>query len=135
MKRFRFLQLVLFLYDLVRLIVIVGIIAQLGKVSLLNGSFPYLVYSSSQALFPIMTWFIYTDAEKYLAYFPLNIAGKGVNILLSAIWVFHAASEISSSMSFELFLCLGLTLIIVFTDIMSILGMIFIKKDNSIGGI
>ena len=128
MKQFRFSRLVLFLYDVVRLIVIVGIMTQLGKTSLSDGSYPYLVYASSQALFPIMTWFIYFDAESHLSYFPLNITGKCMHMLLSGIWVFFTISQFSSVISFELFICLGLTLIILFTDIISILGMVFVKK-------
>jgi hypothetical protein len=124
--------------------VIVGIMTQLGKLSLSDGSYPYLVYASAQALFPIMTWFIYSDTEKYLAYFPLNITGKSINILLSGIWIFSAISQVLATMSYEIFVCLGLTLIILFTDIISILGMFFVEKsvkksiqdevDNSIGG-
>jgi hypothetical protein len=128
MKRFWVLRLILFLYDVARLIVIVGIMTQLGKLSLSDESYPYLVYASAQALFPIMTWFIYSDAEKYLVYLPLNIAGKSINILLSGIWAFSSASPILASMSFELFVCLGLTLIILFTDIINILGMVYVKK-------
>lgn len=100
---------------------------QLGKQSLGESSYPYLVYASSQVLFPMMTWFIYTDAETYLAYIPLNIAGKCVFLVLSGIWFFHVVPELSE-MSFDFFISLGLTLIIFFTDIVSILGMIFVKK-------
>ncbi len=131
MKQFRFLRLIFCLYDTARLIVIVGIITQLGKLSLYDGSYPYLVYASAQALFPVMTCFVYFDAEKYLAYFPLNIMGKCINILLSGIWVFHAVSGFLAAMSFDFFVCLGLTLIIMFTDIISILGMVFVKKGFS----
>jgi hypothetical protein len=118
----------LFFYDLARFIVTVAIMTQLGNLSLSDGSYPYLVYASAQALFPIITWFIYSDPEPYLVYLPLNIAGKCISILLSGIWAFFTISELSPTMPFPLFVCLGLTLIIMFTDIISILGMIFIKK-------
>lgn len=122
------MRLVLFLYDVVRLVVIVGIMTQLGKLSLADASYPYLVYASSQALFPIMTWFMYTDAEKYFAYFSLNIAGKGIYILLSGLWAFFVISQQSAAIFLDLFICLGLTLIILFTDIISIIGMVFVRK-------
>jgi hypothetical protein len=128
MKRLRFLPLILFLYDSARLVMIVGIFTQLGKVSLFDGLYPYLVFASSQTLFPIMTWFIYLDAEKHHTYLPLNITGKCINIVLSGVWAFSTGWELSGTMSFDIFICLGLTLIIIFTDIMSILGMIFLKK-------
>jgi hypothetical protein len=128
MKRFQFSRFALFFYDLARFIVIVAIMTQLGKLSLSDGAYPYFVYASAQALFPIMAWFIYTDAEDYLNYFPLNIAGKIISILLSGIWVFSVFSGMLSSMSYDLFICVGLTFIILFTDIISIVGMAFMKK-------
>jgi uncharacterized membrane protein len=134
MKKFRFSRLILFLYDAARLIVIVGIMTQLGKQSLFDNSFPYLLYASAQTLFPIMTWFIYFDAEQYLTYIPLNITGKCINIVLTGIWAFFTVTQPSSIMTYDLFVCLGLTLIILFTDIISIVGMVFIKRGfrNSI---
>ncbi len=115
-------------YDVVRLIVIIGVITRLGRQSVSQDSYPYLVYASAQALFPIMAWFVYLNAEKYFAYLPLNIAGKCINIVLSGIWGFRVVSGFSETMSFEFFMCLGLTLIVMFTDIISIVGMAFIKK-------
>jgi hypothetical protein len=132
MNRFRVSRLVLFLYDIARLFVIVATMTQLGKLSLFDGSFPYLVYASSQALFPIMTWFIYMDAKTHLAYIPLHITGKCIHIVLSGVWIFGAVSTGLATLSFDLFVCLGLTLIILFTDIISILGMFFVKRGFSV---
>ena len=102
---------------------------QLGKVSLAGGDFPFLVYASSQALFPIMGWFLYSDAEKFAPYFPLNIAGKCISILLSGIWLFNSVPGLNmATMTVGLLMSLGLTLIIMFTDIISILALHFVRK-------
>ncbi len=128
MNNYRFSRLFLFLYDVVRLVLIVSTMTQLGKLSLGKGSYPYLVYTSPQALFPIMAWFVYFDAEKYAGYFPLNIAGKCVSILLTGIWVFNALPVNRAAMSVDFLICLGLTVIIMFADIISILGIVFVRR-------
>jgi hypothetical protein len=147
MKRFRVLLLILFFYDIARFIVMVGMMTQLGKFSLTDSMYPVLAFASAQALFPIMTWFLSIDAENHLAYLPLSIAGKIINIVLSGIWAFFAVSQLSAAISYQIFICLGLTLVIVCTDIVSIAGMVFVKKgfrkndsdinpkiDHAIGG-
>ena len=68
--------------------------------------FPYVVYLSSHALFPLMTLFIWLKPEEYYNYIPLYMAGKIVGGVSFYTW------EIFSSRQFLRMENLGFSLIL-----------------------
>ena len=53
--------------------------------------FPYMVYLSSNALFPLMALFVLIKPEEYHNYLPLYMAGKVIGAVLFFVWEFYLA--------------------------------------------
>lgn len=51
-----------------------------------NGSFPFILYAAPNALFPLMSLFVFTHPGASAAYKPLYITGKSLSVLCMALW-------------------------------------------------
>jgi hypothetical protein len=79
---------ILFVYELVRLLVLIGIFLYHGPAGEL---FPWLAYLVPNALFPLMVLFFRIDGAAYGVYAPLYTAGKVVSVVtVLGWWVFSA---------------------------------------------
>jgi hypothetical protein len=84
MNVYRPLRAVVFVYEVCRLLVLLGVFAAFSPVD--ETMFPSLLYVVPNALFPLMTCFLWLDLERYTAYLPLYMAGKVIGVVAIAGW-------------------------------------------------
>ncbi|MDR2109865.1 MAG: hypothetical protein LBP32_01010 [Spirochaetaceae bacterium] len=95
MEIYRPLRMVLFTYDLIRLIVMIGFLTSL--MPLWGGGengFPHLVYMVPNALFPLMTLFLRANLNLHRAYLPLYMAGKSIAAGATVGWMVFSLARI-----------------------------------------
>jgi hypothetical protein len=83
MNNFKSLRAALFIYECIRLAVLVGIFMFLQPY---GGTFPVLVYAAPNALFLLMAVFLLIDPERYDPYAPLYLAGKCICLFSIVLW-------------------------------------------------
>jgi hypothetical protein len=90
MEIYRPLRAALFLYECVRLALLIEVFCFLRPD---NGTrvFPWLVYTVPNALFPLMALFVWRRFSRYGAYLPLYISGKCIT--LAAVFGFFLFSR------------------------------------------
>jgi hypothetical protein len=136
MKIYRPLRISLFVYDLVRLILMIRLLSVFGLslASEDSGIFPYLVYAVPQALFPLMTLFILLQFPVYDSYIVLYIAGKTIGIVSVFAWIVFSFLNILASLAVdaaETAAVLGGVLLLAATDALSIGGAVLLKNRLS----
>ena len=90
------LRAVLFGYELLRLLALAFSFAFFSSLQdvVKGGGFPYLAYMSSNALFPLIGFFLLLRPGEYRNYLPLYMAGKTIAVVLFYTWtVFSFSSE------------------------------------------
>jgi hypothetical protein len=127
MDLYRPLRGVLFIYELARLLLVVG--AAAGFAGLegagINHLFPYVVYLVPNALFPLMTLFLWLRLDLYRPYLALYIAGKTITVISAAIWVVFSVRNILGSLyagGMDTLIILGIVCVLAFTALFSLLG-------------
>jgi hypothetical protein len=130
METYRPLRAALFLYECIRLAVLTGVFSFLrpGDGA---GFFPWLVYTAPNALFPLMTLFIWRRFSRYGTYLPLYISGKC--IALAAVFGFCVFSRQDLYMAINLmipgvFTALGSLLFLLAGDLLSAAGGLALVK-------
>ena len=91
MDLYRFLGAGLFFYECLRLLLLVVFMFLGNPVN--GGFFPYLVYLSSNALFPLMVLFVWLRPAEYRNYLSLYITGKIVALVSFYAWQFFSFRE------------------------------------------
>jgi hypothetical protein len=88
MDVYRPLRAVLFFYELLRLLVLAILFAVFSPLegAVKGGVFPYLVYMTPNALFPLMTLFLWLKLEDHRNYLPLYMAGKVIAVAVFYVW-------------------------------------------------
>ena len=88
----RALRPILFFYEILRLLLL---LVSLFIVSLENQEnmafFPYLVYLSANAMFPLMALFMWLKPGEYRNYLSLYMAGKVIGVVSFYVWEFFSA--------------------------------------------
>jgi len=122
MKINRLLILVLFIYEIIRVIVLaILLILQENNPSI----FIMVVFATQGAFFPIITLFLCLDTIRYKEYIPLFMAGKCIGVFVLLSWSLYTRQlEISGNFLNEITLISG--------DILALAAIIFIKKDINI---
>jgi len=94
MDAYRPLRAGLFFYECLRLLILVIFItvASMGNGLSLKG-FPYLVYLSSNTLFPMMALFLWLKPEEYRNYLSLFMAGKIITLVTFYLWQIFSSRE------------------------------------------
>ncbi|MDR2159182.1 MAG: hypothetical protein LBP23_03835 [Treponema sp.] len=85
MNDMRPLRGILFVYELVRLLALMGIFTYYDPG---GAPFPWLVYAVPNVLFPLTVLFLWIDGAAYGAYAPLYTAGKVVAAVTALGWFF-----------------------------------------------
>ncbi|MDR2069590.1 MAG: hypothetical protein LBP71_06950 [Spirochaetaceae bacterium] len=99
-----------------------------------GGVFPYLAYAVPQALFPLMTLFIWLRYPAYESYIFLYIAGKTIGIVSVFAWIVSSFQNILISIAANTGgtpVILGSALLLAATDALSIWGGAVLKKKLS----
>jgi len=121
----------LFIYEFARfmlMIVMFAIPLQQG------GVFPYAVYISPNALFPLMTYFLYIRFELYRSYIALYIAGKIIAVISSILWLIFSFSDLTENFITSIMLrqpdiITGvITVLLIATDIVSVFCAFYINN-------
>jgi len=120
------LRATLFFYDVFRLLLLVVLffIVTLGGGSSAGGAFfPYLVYLSANALFPLMALFLWLSLEEYRNYLPLYMAGKIIAVVSFYAWEFLSPRELGGTDNLvkSMVLMVG-SIFISLADILSVWG-------------
>jgi hypothetical protein len=83
----------LFVYECIRLFFLVGAFVALrpGEGAM---AFPWLACVVPNALFPLMTLFLWVDASNYAGYRPLYISGKCISLVSEAAWFVFSRQDL-----------------------------------------
>ena len=125
-------RVVLFIYEVLRLLFLAFAFTYLSSLRdvMEEGFFPFIAYMSSNALFPLICFFLCLRLGEYRNYLPLYMAGKTIAVVLYSVWfVFSFSQEIRSvgmGSNLEYFtewmMLLGGAFFFNFGDMLSILG-------------
>jgi len=125
----------LFLYECIRLLllaVFLFIVSPLGNgiSSGIGAFFPYMVYISSNALFPLMAMFVWLRPDEYRNYITLYMAGKIIAVVSFYVWVIFSSREgLSGAENIARSITLlGGSILINMADILSVWGAWTLKK-------
>jgi hypothetical protein len=88
MDVYRPLRAALFFYELLRLLLLGVFFAVFSPLegAAKGGVFPYLVYVTPNALFPLITLFVWLRLEDNQNYLPLYMAGKVIAVAVFYVW-------------------------------------------------
>ena len=131
----KILRVSLFSIDLIRLLLIaLSLAIYMHMREGIDDFFPHLVYISSNALFPLISFFILLKPLENLNYLPLYIAGKTIAVILFYIWAVFSLSfnpVLIGMESYIMFLVIiGGAVFISLFDILTILGAFFLKRHG-----
>jgi hypothetical protein len=124
MEIYRPLRAALFIYEGVRLVVLVWMFSLLrpgGGVDF----FPWLVYAAPNALFPLMTLFLWQSVSRWGAYAPLYASGKCVALVSIVAFCFFSRQNMYTALYLknpEAFLAFGSILFLLAGDMLSVAG-------------
>jgi hypothetical protein len=124
MDVYRPLRALLFAYELIRLVIMIGLMAFFMPPPGEGGGilFPYQALAAPNALFPLITFFLCLRPDFYRPYIFLFAAGKVVLIAAAAGWLYFSFSSIMSFPNDDQFIILGCLLFLTAADVLSILG-------------
>jgi hypothetical protein len=95
------------------------------------GTFPYLVFAAANALYPLMSLFLWLKFEAYIPYLSLYAAGKFVAVAAALAWFFLSAPELAAYLSPDragILAVLAFNLVIVAADTGSACAALLLKK-------
>ena len=127
---------VMFSYDLLRLLflAITFSLFSVVRAGSDGGIFPFFAYLGSNALFPLMCFFVLLKPYENRNFIPLYMAGKAIAVVLFYMWAFfslpHETGSINRDNYFEAVFFLGGVFIISLGDILSIFGIWILNRDN-----
>jgi hypothetical protein len=94
MDPYKPLRAVLFFYELLRLFFLAASFAVFSSLlTAETGAFPFMAFMSTNALFPMMAFFLCLSITEYRNYLPLYAAGKTVVVVLFYMWIFFSFPE------------------------------------------
>ena len=122
------LRVVLLCYELLRLLFLAFSFVFFSSLqaTIKGGVFPYLVYMSSNALFPLICFFLFLQPGEYRIYLPLYMAGKTIAVVLFYTWAVFSLPPETASIGRENFaegmMILGGAFFISLGDALSVFG-------------
>jgi hypothetical protein len=142
MNVYRPLRAVLFFYEMLRLLALAALFALFSPLegAVKGGVFPYLVYVTPNALFPLMTLFMWLKPGDYRNYLPLYMAGKVIAAAAFYGWGFFAArtlrlENLMTANLLETLVLFGGSFVLNLCDIFSVFGSwVLSRKTNSAEG-
>jgi hypothetical protein len=98
------------------------------------GVFPYLVFTASNALYPLMSLFLWLKFEEYTPYLSLYAAGKFVAVAAALAWFFISAPKLIAYLALDWAGALAVLVfntVIVSADTGSACGALLLKRKIS----
>ena len=120
----------LFVYEILRILLLVVFLyiapselsAPVGN-DTSGAFFPYLVFLSANALFPLMALFVWLRPEEYRNYLTLYIAGKIIGVVSFYAWEFFSSREFPGAEYLaKSMVLLGGSVFVSLADILSVWG-------------
>jgi len=114
----------LFFYEILRVLLLVVFLLIAPPDSSVNGAFfPYLVYLSSNALFPLMVLFVWLKPDEHRNFLNLFIAGKVVGVVSFYAWELFSVREFPGVENVvKSMVVLGGSVFISLADVLSVWG-------------
>jgi hypothetical protein len=122
MDVYRPLRAGLFFYEIVRLLALIAFFSLLPpEASIDRMFFPYLPYLSSNALFPLITLFVWLRPELYGNYLNLYMAGKVIGAISFFAWeIFTSRNFPDMDNILKSMILLGGSVLLSLADILSV---------------
>jgi hypothetical protein len=137
MEIYRPLRLILFIFDLIRLTVMISLFMAFVPAGTGDGKiFPYLFYAVPNGLFPLITLFLWLKLKSYKPYIALYIAGKILAVVAVFTWIVFSIPSIDQALSVNaqrIFIIMGTTLLLALGDALTVLGGVMLKKRLAAG--
>jgi hypothetical protein len=133
MGTYRPLRFAFFIYDSVRLVVMISLLTSFGQPGSPPGGgvFPYVFYAVPNSLFPLMSFFLWVKLGGYKPFIALYMAGKTLVVVSALAWLVFSFPRISASF-FEAgrstFIVAGTVLLLSAGDALSVLGGAVLRK-------
>jgi hypothetical protein len=130
MDVYRPLRAILFVYEVIRFVVMIRVCTAFVPVegSAANGAFPYLVYAVPNALFPLMALFLWLSLAHYKPYISLYTAGKIIAVVSVIGWCLFSFQTIPVMWEEAVMMSVGVTFILALGDVLSICGGFLIQN-------
>ena len=133
MDVYRPLRAGLFIYEILRFLLLVVFLSLDGGFLSDNlrsgGFFPYDVYLSSNALFPLMALFLLLNPREYRSYLTLYMAGKIIGVVSFYVWEVFSTRNLPGGMNLlSNIIFLGGSVFISLMDILSLWGAWMLKN-------
>jgi hypothetical protein len=132
MEPYRPLRLILFIYDFIRLIVMMSLLlaflppASSGDGGFAGDVFPHIFYAVPNGLFTLMSFFLWLRLDAYKPYIALYMAGKILAVVAAFSWLIFSLPRILNSQ--ETGTIVGTVLLLSLGDALTVLGGAVLKK-------
>jgi hypothetical protein len=132
MEVYRPLRIVLFGYDLIRLMVMVRLLVSFVPLSGTQdeGVFPHLFYAVPNGLFPLITLFLWIKVSLYKPFIPLYLAGKTLAMVAVFAWIIFSRQLIAHALAVNAggtISIVGAAMLLAIGDFLSIAGGVILK--------
>jgi hypothetical protein len=133
MEIYRPLRLILFIFDLIRLLVMISLLTLFVPMGSGDGKvFPYLFYAVPNGLFPLITLFLWLRLSYYQSYIALYMAGKILAVVAVFTWLVFSIPGIDQVLPVDVpgtfAVTAGATLLLALGDALTVLGGVILKK-------
>lgn len=127
-KNLRLVPVTIFIYDSARLFFIIALLALYAKTGpdFMGINLPLMMFAAPNALFPLMSFFIFLRPGLSKAFVPLYLIGKILCVLCLMIWLFFTFRQIyfAREILWALFLCAA--------DLATVLGTALINEERAL---
>jgi hypothetical protein len=133
MEPYRPLRLIFFIFDFIRLAVMIRLLmvfvppAGSGE----SGVFPYVFYAVPNSLFPLISFFLLFRLNAYKPYIALYMAGKILAVVAVFAWLIFSLPHIRDALVAvprDAFTVIGTVLLLSAGDAFTVLGGAILKK-------
>jgi hypothetical protein len=133
MEPYRPLRLIFFIFDFIRLAVMISLLMAFVPPADSEGSgvFPYVFYTVPNGLFPLISFFLLFRLDVYKPYIALYIAGKILAVVAVFTWFIFLLPYIRGALLTvprDAFTVIGTVLLLSAGDVFTILGGAVLKK-------
>ena len=130
MSAHRVLRAALFCYEVIRFLLLVVFLYIAPQENIYGTFFPYMVYLSVNALFPLMALFVWLRPEEYRNYLTLYMAGKIIGTVSFFVWeIFSSLGAAEIENQAPGIVLLGGSIFLHLADTLSVWGAWTLKKS------
>ena len=135
-RSYHVLRCIILVYDFLRLLLLVRMVSTFAPAIGEPGDkvLPYVALMAPHTLFPLASFFLWVNLRAYAAYISLYVTGKIIGIGAFIAWAVLSWNFVIASMGMNIMdtiWTLGLTVILFFADIGTILGVFALYKALS----